>query len=441
MKYLAILKDSLREALDSTVLYVMLGLSALVILFVGTMSFTPLPAAKTMEKLVDGTIGLLLDAQKPEKMTPERMRNMHFPDKSMQLMKTEVIKGEPDSPMSEYRLTLSVQFPDDAKAAAAREQPGAGVKRIQELFASAVDVGLIQIGDISLAAEQPKGADASRVEFVVTTRPTAETRRLWLTSPSLFFGAVPLGSIEMPLGIQLFYLTSLVIFIGSWCSILGGVIISSFFIPNMLRKGTIDLLLVKPMHRWLLLSYKYVGGLTFIFINNAFAITGIWLALGLRSGIWANWFLLLIFVLTFFFAILYAVSTLMAVLTGSGVTAILVTIGAWFIFFVVGSLNQVFDNQRRIEEAKQVPAAAERHEGPGLFAQVVGVVHAVLPRTADLDRLGNLLIVSDFVTGSWSEARKLDTGSSSWSTSLLVSGLFIVILLGASCWWFSTKDY
>src|SRR5437879_231288 len=41
MKYLAILKDSLREALDTKVLYFMWGLSALVILFVAGMSFVP----------------------------------------------------------------------------------------------------------------------------------------------------------------------------------------------------------------------------------------------------------------------------------------------------------------------------------------------------------------------------------------------------------------
>lgn len=437
MKFLAILKDSLREALDSTVLYVMLGLSALVILLVATLTFTPLPAAKTMEKLVDGTIGMFLDIQKPEKMTPERIGRLAFQDKSISLKKTELIQGEPDSPLSEYRLTVSVQLADAAKAAAARKDPGGAIQRIQERFASAVDVGLIHIGDITLAPEQPRAADTSDVEFTLTTKPTNETRRVWLTSPSLFFGAVPLGTIELPLGMQLFLLTSYVIFFGSWISILGAVIISSFFIPNMLRKGTIDLLLVKPMHRWMLLCYKYVGGLTFIFINNVFAIVGIWLALGLRSGIWANWFLLLIFVLTFFFAILYAVSALMAVLTGSSVTAILVTVGAWFVFFLVGNLNQYFENNRQVAQAQKGAAA----QTGSLFADVIGVVHAVLPRTSDLDRLSSQLIITDFVTGSWTDTRKMGPGMPDWLTSLLVSGAFIVVLLGLACWRFTVKDF
>ncbi len=192
--------------------------------------------------------------------------------------------------------------------------------------------------------------------------------------------------------------------------------------------------------RWALLVYKYIGGLTFIFINNAYAMLGIWLVLGLRSGIWANWSLLLMFVLTFFFAILYAVSTLTAVLTRSTVTAILVTIGAWFVFFVVGTAHQFFENQRRTEAAGQQELEQRRWTN-NTVGKVVSVVHAVLPRTADLNHLGSLLIMSDFLTGSWSEAHKLDTGTSAWGESLLVSGVFIAVLLGLSCWWFSRKDY
>src|ERR1700720_3971480 len=123
MKYLAILKDSLREALDSTVLYVMIGLSTLVILFVATLSFKPLAAEKTMSKLVDGTISVILDAQKPEKMTPDRLEKLKSQLGVYKLNKVEVVKGEPDSPDSEYRLTISLQFPDQEKAAEARQDP------------------------------------------------------------------------------------------------------------------------------------------------------------------------------------------------------------------------------------------------------------------------------------------------------------------------------
>src|SRR6202035_3878906 len=104
-----------------------------------------------------------------------------------------------------------------------------------------------------------------------------DTRRIWYMEPSLLLGAAPMSNLASPLGFQLFVLASVVIYVGSLVAILVGVVISSFFIPNMLRKGTVDLLLVKPIHRWALLFYKYIGGLTFIFINNAYAVLGMWL--------------------------------------------------------------------------------------------------------------------------------------------------------------------
>ena len=430
MKYFAIIKDSLREALDSTVLYVMIGLSTLVILFVATLSFRPLPAEKTMKSLVEGTFRFL-----PEKMNPEfRTRRPGI----YHLEKVDLLHGEADSPDSDYRLLISMAVANQEAADEVREKPQAEQARINEHFAPMVASGLIKVSDVRLATEQPPKDMATKVLFEVLTQPNAGTPRIWHSEPSLFFGAVPLSDLDLPLGVQLFFLISLVIFFGSLVAILGGVIITSFFIPNMLRKGTVDLLLVKPIHRWTLLLYKFIGGLTFIFVNNAYALLGMWLVLGLRSGIWANWSLLLIFILTFFFAILYAVSTLVAVLTRSTVTAILVTIGAWFVFYLVGTAHQWIE--RKIHAEVNLPEE-QRPWTNNVAGKIVAGVHTVLPRTADLNHLGDLVILSDFVTGSWEETRKLEPSPIEWGESLLVSGLFIGILLGVACWWFSTKDY
>ena len=52
-------------------------------------------------------------------------------------------------------------------------------------------------------------------------------------------------------------------------------------------------------------------------ILTAFTVGGVWVAIGLRTGFWTPHFLAVIPLLTFYFAILYAVSTLAAVLTRS----------------------------------------------------------------------------------------------------------------------------
>ncbi len=235
----------------------------------------------------------------------------------------------------------------------------------------------------------------------------------------------------------LWILASIVLWIGSLVTLLISVIITAFFIPNMLRKGTVDLLVVKPIHRWLLLVYKYIGGLTFVFLNTAVALLGIWLALGLRSGVWANTFLLMIFVFTFFFAILYAVSTFVSVLTRSAVVAILATCAAWFVFFVIGSVHGVFDNRRQMEIKENIPES--QRWGDNAWGQAFRAIHFVTPRTTELDALGSKLLLADLVSGPLAEAIALR--EIHWWETLTVSLAYIVLFVGVACWWFSTKDY
>src|SRR5436305_173574 len=55
MKYLAILKDSLYEALDTKVFYVMLALSCLALLVVASTSYAPAPAEARIAVSAHGT--------------------------------------------------------------------------------------------------------------------------------------------------------------------------------------------------------------------------------------------------------------------------------------------------------------------------------------------------------------------------------------------------
>ena len=169
----------------------------------------------------------------------------------------------------------------------------------------------------------------------------------------MFFGALPIGGEEtaLPLFLWIFILEAAIVAgVGAWITILTGVVLTSFFVPNMLRKGTVDMLVVKPIHRVTLLVYKYIGGLTFIFLNTVLAIGGVWLALGLRSGQWPTGFLVMILVITFFFAILYSVSTLAGVLTRSPVVAIAMTCVAWLVLFLVGLGYNHFEQARQSDE-------------------------------------------------------------------------------------------
>jgi ABC-type transport system involved in multi-copper enzyme maturation permease subunit len=460
MKYLAILRDSFREAVDSKVIYVLVTLSLLVTLFMLSMSFTPLPADEVLgPKQMGG--GRLTPAGKGDRSQREEgpvvkgdkdeqfKKPVHVPQSGSRPIGVEPLEGgAPDSPDSKYRITLLLDMHDKVTAERARESFALQEKELRRLMGldQAEEFGVIKVTGVRVvrraednrfAREVTPREQEEGVFIEIDTAPTPATRKVWPHEVKLFFGALPLTFTRgMPLGLGLYVMMTIYLWVGSLVTMLISVVITAFFIPNMLRKGTVDLLIVKPIHRWALLVYKYIGGLTFVFLNTAVALLGAWLALGLRSGVWANSFLLMIFVYTFFFAILYAISTLAAVLTRSAIVSILITCGAWFVFFILGTIHGFFDNMRQLE-AQQSPSDHTWRDNT--FGNVIRAIHFVSPRTGELDALGSKLLLADFLTDKLAEHIALR--EIHWGETVGVSLAYIVLFVGLSCWWFSTKDY
>jgi ABC-type transport system involved in multi-copper enzyme maturation permease subunit len=481
MKFIAILKDSLREAIDAKVFYVMVGLSLLMIALAGTAKFGVQPGGRqvagmaAMPLMFDLTDldpnefqGGPVDGDVAEGDDGKAKRRRGGGGGAMAMMRRQrgmwkvnevkPLDNADDLPTSTFRATLQ---PVSAFGGFFTPPPEKRVAEIKERFGLWDDVRLVDLLDVT----HEKGE--YRVDFKVTEA----GRRLWPHDFSLFFGALPVFTQGVPLGFQLFGLETILINgIGSWIAILISVVITAFFIPNMLRKGTVDMLIVKPVHRTTLLLYKYVGGLLFILINTTIAVGGVWLALSYRSGIWAPGFLISIPVITFFFAILYSVSTLFGVLTRSPIVSILMTLGVWFVLFVVGLTATIFDTIEKQQEApvrrnasqlaatavavshsplEAVVTLAERMERVKpvektvyTFGKVVRAVHFVLPRTRDLDTLTSSMLQRDLMMMPQGlRAAATSSREMTWGESLTVSGVFIALMLGVSCWWFATKDY
>jgi ABC-type transport system involved in multi-copper enzyme maturation permease subunit len=462
MKYLAILKDSLREARDSWVLLGLLSLSTLVILFVASLSFKPLSAERTMRLFFSPhpmqapAIYEALNNRKAEKVLLMQGR-WH----SLQLETVELLRGEADSPHSDYALTVSAghrfrgqpMIQDKESKAVADKAAGedrAEIAHLRKLFEDAEEVGYIKVDAIEPVAKGDD--DKGRNRYRITVQGTPNTHRIWATETSVLFGAVPLDLFlsDAPLSFRIYKLAKFVISFGSWIAVLLGIVVTAFFIPNMLRKGTIDLLLVKPLSRGMLLVYKYLGGLSFIFLATAYAIGGIWLALGIRSGLWANGTLLLIFSLTFFFAILYAVSTLVGVVTRSVVMSILVTVIVYATLAVIGLAHSGAELFERME--KESGLIKERGGGeqmpdkdkPAWLAPAITsikIIYAISPRTDDLNDINDLIVYTDFMTGNLGDMKKFDNSDRNWWLGFLVSAIWIVLVLGLATLWFYYKDY
>ncbi len=444
MKFLAILKDSLREAIDTKVFYVMVALSAVLALLAFSFQFKPTAAGQQVMQFALLPLALDMKEFTPEEF--ERMGQRQVAEKMerYQLVHVEPIDGAEDGPGSPFRVLLRVHGNNAEEAANLSSDPAPMQKLIRERFGVLDTMRMFNLSDVRLAAADapgmPQQTAPEDVYFEVTTKPTGVTRRIWPHKFSVFFGAWPWGETGIPLGLEMFIIERYVVAgFGAWIAILVSVVITAFFIPNMLRKGTVDLLLVKPIHRFTLLLYKYVGGLTFIYLNTTVAVVGIWIALGLRSGVWAYGILLTVFVITFFFMILYAVSTLFGVLTRSPIVAILLTCGVWFLLFIVGSGFEFFEGRRQLEEKQNTPA--EERYSDNWLAKTVYAVHFVLPRTSDLDNLTTQLLLQDLLTDNQVKLAKVNKTPITWGESLTVSGVFIALMLGFSCWRFATRDY
>jgi ABC-2 type transport system permease protein len=107
---------------------------------------------------------------------------------------------------------------------------------------------------------------------------------------------------------------------------------SASFVPVMLEKGNIDLLLSKPISRAQLLWGKYTGGIFVVLLNIAFLIIGVWFIISLKFTYWNFAVLWSILLITFAFAALNAVIVLFGVITKSSILGMM---SAYFIYLIL----------------------------------------------------------------------------------------------------------
>ncbi|KPK95680.1 hypothetical protein AMJ80_04185 [bacterium SM23_31] len=75
--------------------------------------------------------------------------------------------------------------------------------------------------------------------------------------------------------------------------------------PSLMTKGRLDLYLARPISRVQLLFGKYCGAVAVAAINILYAIAGLWLVIGIKTGIWNINFLYSGLNIIFMFSVLY----------------------------------------------------------------------------------------------------------------------------------------
>jgi ABC-type transport system involved in multi-copper enzyme maturation permease subunit len=118
---------------------------------------------------------------------------------------------------------------------------------------------------------------------------------------------------------------------------------SANFVPSMLEKGNIDLLISKPVSRQQLIWGKFLGGLLIVLVEVAFLILGVWLIISIKFSTWNFNVLNTIWIITFTFAVLYSVIVLFGVMTQSSIFGMMI---AYFIFLIVSPILLAFNDNR-----------------------------------------------------------------------------------------------
>jgi hypothetical protein len=131
-------------------------------------------------------------------------------------------------------------------------------------------------------------------------------------------------------------------FVGT-LGVFAAILVTASIIPNTFEAGAIDFLLSKPVSRVMLLLTKFLGGCAFILLIASYFIVGIWLVIGVRFQLWNHRILLTIPLFMFLFSIYFCVSTFAGVRWKNATVSIVISILFWASCFVVGLSKDVIE--------------------------------------------------------------------------------------------------
>ena len=186
---------------------------------------------------------------------------------------------------------------------------------------------------------------------------------------------------------------------------------SASFVPVMLEKGNIDLLLSKPISRSQLLWGKYFGGILVVLLNIAFLILGVWFIISLKFAHWNFAVLWAILLLTFTYAALNAVIILFGVITKSSIFGMMT---AYFIYLILSPLLLAAKD-------RMIPFLQNK-----VLNSILDGLYYIFPKTSEL--LGKDIF-------------NLASGTNIEVQPILTSFLFLLLIMVLSVEIFKRKDF
>lgn len=223
-----------------------------------------------------------------------------------------------------------------------------------------------------------------------------------------------------------------------WFSFLVALIATGGVVPQLMRRGQIDLLCARPVTRSQVVLGNFLGGLVFVSLLGAVLVVGSWLALMTRGMVLSPIYLLNALVIPAQYAVVYALAVFFGFIVRSASGAILLTLFVWFMGFVITLMHS--NRVKRIEDGTELPAVLD-----GVFGQVVDGLYLLLPKVGELDWISNQILFSLMEDEGFSQfivayARKSASLPPDWWILGGTSVGLIALLLFASTLYLKRRD-
>lgn len=191
-----------------------------------------------------------------------------------------------------------------------------------------------------------------------------------------------------------------------------GLFATAGIVPSMMEKGTVDLLLSKPLSRTTLLLGRALGGILALTINQVIFVTVLWALFGMATGLWLTSFLTATIVVPLFtFLVIYSGVLLLNVITDSWVLPMSLA-------YVHLMILSTFLYSRESTLFVWIEST--------LLHRFIDGLYWILPQTMDLrDEAVNMIYTSGVES----------------ITPFIQGTLFMAVMLGVATWKFSRKEF
>ena len=340
--YMAVIKDSFREAFASRVLWILLSISTLILLALAPLRIQEQRASQLHPRSIRDWPGLIDRIyQQAQSTEPSPGKQLWIVGgESFQNTLTNSISADGTDQVSRStvrdladQLNALLSKPDlySSEAWIAIE--------LNESVRQQIEDGPDQLTDTDLLYFNRTLLKLAFPEFIarIPDQEISLTYFHWTLLDSL-----PVTR-EMAVPAVNLLLANFMSFFVGIVAVFVGILVTAPMIPNTFESGAVDLLMSKPVSRPILFLVKFCGGCVFILLNAGYFVIGLWLVMGTSFGIWSNTLLLCIPLFLFLFSIYYSISACAGVLWKNAIVSIVITILFWGFLTAVGSAKSLLE--------------------------------------------------------------------------------------------------